>query len=264
MEALKSKATTTDEVQLINPLDVQLSVSAYFLIALMFILQMSSAANLLKLASLVGSESGLLRESREILIRYWSHMKKSEGVSSNSLSDNKLSALAALVRKSKMEPTSPTPSPTSKNPGLSIGLEYSQEYSRVNPICQYSSLTDRTLVLQPRGVKRAASTQLPVVSKQAKTRFGTSKPVNQPQSTDPESTSVNVVTKTSDERLHIDGVHLFGTLIKLFRSLLQSDSAKFIYWPKEQRLRYVCLDIDSDLQRIIKDARTFIMVGGTM
>jgi hypothetical protein len=77
---------------------------------------------------------------------------------------------------------------------------------------------------------------------------------------EPESTAL----KTPVERLHIDGVQLFGSLIKFFRALLQTDTAKFIYWPKEGQVRYIRLDIDSDLQHVIKSAKTFIMVGGTM
>ena len=63
----------------------------------------------------------------------------------------------------------------------------------------------------------------------------------------------------------IDGFLLFGKLCRLFRALFSDDrSSTFVYSPRDGQLRYLRLDIDRDLERVIRDAQAFIMVGGTM
>lgn len=78
------------------------------------------------------------------------------------------------------------------------------------------------------------------------------------------NSQINSAFKEPVERLQVDGVQLFGSLVKLFRALLQSDSARFIYQVRERQIRYIRLDIDADLQKVIESSKAFIMVGGTM
>ena len=78
---------------------------------------MATTADFLKLASLIDT-GGLLRESRGILGRYWSHSKSEKSEDSATLSGNKLSALVALVRQSKTESSSQPAKSNSKTPGL--------------------------------------------------------------------------------------------------------------------------------------------------
>jgi hypothetical protein len=160
---------------------------------------MATTSDYLKLAHLIES-GGLIRESRAILSRYWAskNIQKSE---------NKLSALAALVR-------------------------------------QQTNSTE-----QPKSGKRVGT---PMPLKNVKLPKLASNIQQIPE------------FKQPAEKLQVDGVNLFGSIIKLFRSLLQSDSAKFIYQPSEHKIRYIRLDMDSDLQKVINESKSFIMVGGTM
>lgn len=200
---------------------------------------MSTTADYLKLAHLIDS-GGLIRESRGILSRYWASIKSAESTSSStdiassSSSANKLSALAALVRQSKAQ----------------------------QQLDSEKSLLPVTPQQPPKQGTKRIGTPVPNI-KDAKIRKFSYEPSASATAQQVASQSP-VLNRQPVDRLQVDGVQLFGSLIKLFRALLQSDSAKFIYQAKERKIRYIRLDIDSDLQKVIKNSKAFIMVGGTM
>lgn len=84
---------------------------------------MATTANFLKLASLIDT-GGLLRESRGILGRYWTHSQneKSKDPIASPSSENKLSALKALVCQSNAESKSHPEKLKPKTPGFTYFL----------------------------------------------------------------------------------------------------------------------------------------------
>ncbi|KAI6222652.1 putative ATP-dependent DNA helicase DDX11 [Aphelenchoides besseyi] len=92
--------------------------------------------------------------------------------------------------------------------------------------------------------------------------------VRQSKATENENSTIEkpkaVVVPEPKEKLQVDGCLLFGTLCRLFRALSTNQSDIFVYSPEDRLLRYLRLDIDRDLGRVIRDSQAFIMVGGTM
>ncbi|KAI6190952.1 DEAD2 domain containing protein [Aphelenchoides bicaudatus] len=215
-EVLESKKS--GDIKMLKPVEIQRD--------------MATTVDFLKLASLIET-GGLLRESRGILSRYWSHSKRETTEVNAVSSTSSLSALVSRVRQ-----------------------------SNVDSSAQKSKTNLNTPEALKRGTKRVATPRPTTTNKQQKTDSNST--VNSLLNMPTPGSTTNAVFKTPIDRLHIDGVQLFGSLIKLFRALLQTDAAKFIFWPKDGRVRYIRLDIDSDLQNVIKSAKTFIMVGGTM
>ncbi|KAI6217932.1 Helicase ATP-binding domain-containing protein [Aphelenchoides fujianensis] len=193
--------------------------------------EMRTTVDFLKLAKLIESE-GLLHESRAIFWRWWKE-RQSGVITTESAApagpatsggSSKLAALMAKVRESKAAEEPATSPPAA-----------SSSKSAVASSKKLPASTPKAAV----GKSNAASAK-------------------------PSAAKQKAGAPAESEKLQVDGCLVFGTLCRLFRALSTNHASKFVFTPSNRLLRYLRLDIDRDLGRVIRESQAFVMVGGTM